>query len=1063
MERSIVGKIDKKYSPSVYEHEILKWWDKEGIYERAKRLNEGRKKFYFLDGPPYVTNPPHVGTAWNKILKDVIIRFKKMEGFDVRDQPGYDCHGLPIEVKVEEELGVRAKKDIEEKISVRSFIELCKKFAEENARAQTEIFKDLGVWMDWDHPYMTLRNEYMESVWWAIKKAYEKKLLKKGLKVVHWCPRCETALSGYEVTDEYRVVEDRSIYVKFPVTEGRKFILIWTTTPWTLPANVAVMVHPDESYVEVEADGETYILAEARREAVSNELGKELKVIKRVKGKELEGLRYRAPLLEEVPLQSKLEGAHVIVTSAEYVNMDEGTGCVHCAPGHGEEDFEVGVEYGLPVVSPVDHSGRFTEEAGKYAGMYVKEADPLILEDLKRKSLLLRAATVKHPYPHCWRCKAPLILRATEQWFIKVTEYKDKLLKENQSVFWVPGWGGEKRFKDWLLGARDWVVSRQRFWGIPLPIWICEDCGNEEAIGSISELKSKALNFPREVELHRHCVDGIYLKCRCGGRMKRIPDILDVWMDSGAASWASLGYPMKEEEFRKWWPADVVVEAHDQTRGWFYTQLCAGILAFDRSPYRSVVMHGHTLDAAGQKMSKSLGNFISPQDAIAKYGRDALRLYELQRVVWEDFRFSWEKLEEAWRNLQIVWNVYSFASTYMNLDGFQPTEWPVEKLYGRMRFEDRWIISRTENLKAKVTEHLEKYQIHLAAKEILDYVIEDLSRWYVKLVRRRFWQEKESLDKMSAYSALYHALKSWLLLAAPLLPFISEKLYRDMVFPAEGGTKLSVHMNEWPKPKKELINERIESEMERVRKVVEAALSARQSLKIKLRQPISRVIVVTDSPEVKKALTNLKELILQQTNAKSLEFLSVEDEEILEKISAIPKYEVIGPTFKAKAAKVAEKIKVENGREVLRSLKDLGFYEASVDGEKFRITRDMVSFKEELPEGFAAGEFPEGRVYVDGKLTEDLLQEGLVKDVVRRLQEMRGEMDLPVDAFISAYVKCPTEREEKWIKARSKYIMEEVRAKKFSLEIPKGERFDHEKAWVINGKAFGMAIKLEKN
>ncbi|MEM3732594.1 MAG: isoleucine--tRNA ligase [Candidatus Bathyarchaeia archaeon] len=1059
MSKQIVGKISKSFSPKEYEEEILEWWKKEKIYDRIKRLNKGGKKFYFLDGPPYVTNPPHVGTAWNKILKDVVIRFKRMRGFKVRDQPGYDCHGLPIEVKVEEELGIKTKKEIEEKISVQTFIKRCKEYAEENAKIQTEVFKNLGVWMNWNNPYLTLKNDYIESVWWTIKKAYEKNLLKKDLKVVHWCPRCETALSGYEVTDEYRYVKDYSVYVKFPLeNEVNKFILIWTTTPWTLPANVAVMIHPEEYYVEAKSGDETYILAENRCEPVFNEVGKQFEIIKRVKGKELLGLKYKPPLLEEAPLQAQIKNAHIVITSEKYVSMNEGTGCVHCAPGHGEEDFEVGLEYSLPVVSPVDASGKFTQDAGKYAGKYIKEADQLIINDLKNKKLLFHVTTIEHAYPHCWRCKTPLILRATEQWFIKVSEYKNKLIEENENVTWIPEWAGKRRFKDWLLGARDWVISRQRFWGIPIPIWVCEKCKKEEVVGSISELKSKALNFPKKIDLHRDCVDEIYLRCSCNGKMKRIPDILDVWMDSGTASWASLNYPKKKDEFEKWWPADIVIEAHDQTRGWFYTQLCASILAFDKSPYKAVLMHGHALDASGQKMSKSLGNFISPEDVITKYGRDALRLYELQNTTWEDFKFSWIEVEECWRNLHIIWNVYAFASIYMNLDKFQPSKWSVKRLYKYMRNEDKWLLSKTESLKVKVTEFLERFEVHSAIKELLNYAVEDLSRWYIKLVRRRFWQEKESLDKLAAYATLYYALKNWLILIAPFLPFISEKLYREIMFPAE-GKRISIHMWKWPKIEEKLINKDYEEQMDIVKKVVEAALSARQTLKIKLRQPVKRVMIVTGNLHVKNSLINFKDVILEQVNTKTMEFIPLDDEEKLRRIFALPKLDVLGPIFKSKTTQIIERIKNENGWNILKSFREKGFFEVSLNEEKIKITPEMVTFKEEL-EGFAVGEFANGRIYIDGELTEELILEGLTRDIIRRIQEMRGEIDLPVDAFITVYIKCPSTKEEK-IKTQKNYIKEEVRAKEVIFEIPKDQKFNLKKQWIIDEETFEIAIKTE--
>ena len=1066
MRRVCVGKTPRKYAAKSVEEETLRWWNEKAIYKKTKSQAKGRKKFYFLDGPPYVTNPPHIGTAWNKLLKDVMIRYKRMRGFDVRDQPGYDCHGLPIEVKVEEDLEVKSKKEIEEKITVGVFIDKCKAYAEENVKIQTEVFRNLGVWMDWDHPYLTYTNEYIESVWWTIKKADEKALLRKGLRVVHWCPRCETALAGYEATDEYRTVKDRSIYVKFPV-EGRakEFILIWTTTPWTIPANVGVMVHPDENYVRARFGGEVYILAEARIKPLSEQMGKQFEILESFKGESLVGLKFEAPLLHEVPAQSKLENAHRVVPSRQYVTMLEGTGCVHTAPGHGEEDFEVGLEQGFPVLSPVDNTGRFTKEAGKYEGQHVKNANDIIVEDLKKKGLLLFDTVVAHSYPHCWRCKTPLIQRATEQWFVKIADLKSRLLEENDKIRWVPEWAGKKRFSDWLMGARDWVISRQRFWGTPLPIWICDKCKTRIVLGSMSELKAKAANLPKSIDLHRQCVDHIELRCNCGGLARRIPDIVDVWMDSGIASWACLGYPKEKQPFQTWWPADFITEAHDQTRGWFYTQLGSSVATFDRTPYQSVLMHGHTLDSAGQKMSKSLGNFVSPGDVIDRYGRDALRLYELQRTVWEDFRFSWETVEEASSTLKVAWNVFAFATLYMNLDSFNPNKWPPIKLARSMRPEDKWLMSKTETLKTTVGNALETLEIHTAARALNNFILNDLSHWYVRLVRRRFWQEKESRDKLATYTALYYALRNWTSLSAPITPFIAEKLYQSMIKPVEKKSPESIHMNNWPKLENRWHDEKLEEQMEIVKEVTSAVAAARQSLKIKLRQPVQKTIVVTDNESVKDAIKRLDKLIYEQANTKKIEFLSVDEEKKLEKIVAVPKYEILGPNFKAETQVVADAIKTTHGRTILENIKRTGNYLIEIKGKQFRIDSSMVSFREEMPEGYTSGSFSQGRVYVEASLPKSLIEEGLVRDVVRRLQEMRRRMDLQVDQHVQVQILCPTNQEAQGLKKREAYLKTEVRATRIEILsiTEKGTlKPELEEIWTIDRKTYKMGMRATK-
>ncbi len=1037
MTTKTVGKISREYKPSKSEEEVLQWWKTSRAYEKTKRRLLKKPKFYFLDGPPFVTNPPHVGTGWNKTLKDVVIRFQRMNGYNVRDQPGYDCHGLPVELMVEKSLNLTSKKDIENVFGIDRFIAECKQYCDVNIETQTRVFKDLGIWMDWDRPYITYQDRYIESVWWTVKQAHQKKLLYKGLRVVRWCPHDETALAGYEVTDEYRIIKDYSIYVKLPIVDKPgEFLLIWTTTPWTLPANEGVMVHPDMTYAVVEVDGEKLIIAKERLSPVLKE--KPYKILQELKGQELEGVSYVPPLLEETHQRTggKL---HRVLLSSEYVTMTDGTGLVHMAPGHGEEDFEVGERNGLPVLSPVDGSGHFTSEAGKYAGLYVGEANP------------------------CWRCKTPLILRATDQWFIKVTKFKQKMIQENKRVQWTPDWAGSKRFHTWLVGARDWVISRQRYWGTPLPVWTCQECGEHTVVGSRVELAKIAIGHPRKFELHRNGVDQIETRCKCGGRARREPDVLDGWLDSGVASWAGLDYPPNAKELRTWWPADAIVEAHDQTRGWFYNQLGSSILVFNKTPYKAVLMHGHTLDPDGEKMSKSKGNFVSPEDVIGKHGRDALRFYTLQTTVWDDFRFSWSAVETAARDLQIVWNVFSFATLYMNLDKFTPIKWATGKLAKSYHPEDKWLLSRTETLVRDVTKHMAQLEIHLAVRALREFVVEDLSHWYIRLVRRRFWLEKTSRDKLAAYTVLHHALRNWLGLAAPAMPFLAETIYREAFRNTERLNPESIHMTNWPSPDKQWINKTLEEEMRIVQHIADATASARQSKKIKLRQPVSTILIVADKPIVRRTVRTLRELLLQQANAKNVRLVSLTEEERLKKLIVEPNFKALGPAFRGEANKIAERLRSLDGRQIMRAFKQDGHFLIMLDAKEYEVASEMVSFKEEIPENHAIGNFEEGRVYVDLTIPSELVREGFVREVIRRLQEMRKRLDLPVDAFVDAYVSVSDPEKLGWLEDEKDYLMEEVRAKTFVLLRPDQPRptAGLEEDWKIERDNFHMGISQQ--
>lgn len=1045
----------KRYEPHKVEELVKKFWNRENVYLRLKE-RRGRK-FYFLDGPPYPSSDViHVGTGWNKVIKDVVVRFRRMRGFDVWDRPGYDCHGLPIEVAAEKMLGFKTKKDIEE-YGIGRFIEKCKEIVMTNVPAMTEQFKELGVFMDWDNPYMTLEDDYIESGWWLLKKAEEQGLLHRGLKVMHWCPRCETVLADYEVR-EYRDVEDPSIYVKLSV-EGREgeFIIVWTTTPWTLPANVAVMVHPEFEYARVRVGGEVYILARDRIGEVLGPLGAPYEVMGILKGKDLEGLKYIHPLEDEVPIQKTLEGAHVVVLSDKYVRAEEGTGCVHTAPGHGEEDFEVGQEYGLPVLSPVDDRGVFTKEAGKYAGLPTRQANGVIIQDLRRKGLLLRLERVVHKYPVCWRCKTPLIFRATEQWFLAISRLKDRMLGESEKVRWVPEWAGRSRFRNWLLGARDWVISRQRYWGTPLPIWICGSCGNRVVVGSRDELEELAMNKVELRELHRPWVDRVLIRCgKCGGKMRRVEDVMDVWFDSGVSFFASLGYP-RSKRLEELWPVDFIVEGHDQISGWFYSLLRTSMIGFGEAPYRTVLMHGFALDEKGHEMHKSLGNFVSAPEAIKPYGRDTFRLYVLSNTIWEDLRFSWNGLREAYEDLNIAWNVFNFALTYMSLDKFRPSALRTDAL----RVEDRWILSRLESVKRDVTRYLEEYNIHLAARLLRRFIVEDVSRTYIKLIRRRVWIEEADISKMSAYETLYRVLLDYLLMMAPIAPFFSEYWFQRLARRLSPGLLVSVHLMEWPPPREELLDEELEEQAQIAFSIIEDGLAARNKAGIKLRQPLRSITVYTDDLRVRKAVDTFKEAILAMTNVKTVNLYSVGKLGEVLTVDIKPVYPKLGPLFREKTKTVLSRLQSEDPELIARAISERGYYQLKVDGELVKITKEQLEVVRTPREGYELIQSSYGFLALDTRISEDERIEGLAREFVRRIQFMRKILDLLVEAYIDVEIAAPEDIVED-VQKMEDYIKVEARIRKIKYLLegePSGRLVQK---WDIGGSQVLIGIDLAK-
>lgn len=836
------------YNPQKIEQEVLKFWKANKIYEKVKKTRSRGRPFFFIDGPPYASGSIHMGTALNKLLKDCYIRFFRMQGFNVWDQPGYDTHGTPIEINVEKQLNFRSKKDIE-KYGIGKFIKRCREFATKYIEIMNKQFYNLGVWMCWEKPYLTLNNQYVEGAWFTFKRAFEKGLLYKGSYPVHACSRCETVVAYNEV--EYKKLSDVSIYVKFPM-RGKKstYFLIWTTTPWTLPANTGIMVNPKFDYVFVKIPtGEVLVIAKELVGKIMTEVIEtgNYKIIKTMKGKDMDRMEYEHPLKDLVPALQNLKNAHRIVLSSRYVTLDEGTGLVHAAPGHGIEDFIVGKEKGLPILSPVNIDGTFKEEAGKWlAGKYVKHMDHVIIEKLNERGVLVGREDISHDYPVCWRCSTPLLFINIPQWFLKVSDIKKKLLAENKKVNWVPNWA-KKRFDDWLENLGDWPVSRQRYWGIPLPIWICKKCNNTEVIGSLEELKRKS-DMKKEIDFHRPKIDKIKLKCKCGGTMERIPDVLDVWFDSGVCTWASLGYPRSKKLFEKLWPSDFQMEGPDQFRGWWNSQMITSYITFGKAPYKNILLHGFVMDAKGVKMSKSKGNIIDPIEVSEKYGRDIFRFYLLSNTPWNNFYFSFEDLKETQRFFNVFWNTYQFVKTYS-----VPVKAKLE-----LKPEDRWIISKL-NTVLKSTEHGSKFHMHKVARALKDFILNDFSRWYIKLVRDRVSPNYNNKDKRAAQYTLNAVLETIARVIAPISPFLTDYIYKDLF-------SSSVHLQDYPRPDKRKTDKKLEADMESVKIIFEALTALRQERGIKLRWPVDKMFVQMQKPprqlkEVIKYICNVKDVV----------------------------------------------------------------------------------------------------------------------------------------------------------------------------------------------------------
>jgi len=1046
--------VSDQYAPEDVESSVNAYWDEHDAYEAAKEAHADDPPFFFVDGPPYTSGQMHLGTAWNKTLKDAILRYKRMSGYDVTDRPGYDMHGLPIEVKVEEELGFDSKKDIEE-YGMEAFIEECKAFAEENREKMDEDFQSIGAWMDWDDPYRTVSPEYMEATWWAFQQVHENGLVERGKRAINQCPRCETAIADNEV--EYHEIESPSIYVTFPLRDREGSLVIWTTTPWTIPANEFVAVDPEMTYQAVEAvkDGETetlYVAEPCVEDVLREGRYEDYEVVAEFAGEELVGWEYDHPLAEEVPDHADGEGVGQVYT-ADYVEADR-TGLVHSAPGHGQEDFERGQELGLPVFSPVAGDGTFTDEAGAYAGQFVRDANDDIIADLDEHGRLLAAGTHSHRYGQCWRCDTDIVYLATDQWFITVTDVKDELLENIEDSEWHPQWARDNRFRNFVEDAPDWNVSRQRYWGIPLPVWVPEDDPDPSAedilvVGTREELAERADGDvdPETIDLHRPSVDPITIT-EDGTTYERVPDVFDVWIDSSVATWGTLDYPSEEAAFEELWPADLIVEAHDQTRGWFWSQLGMGTAALGQIPYEEVVMHGFANDSEGRKMSKSLGNIVTPQEAIDRFGRDPLRAYLMshdQHGV--DLSFEWEGLGEMQSTLNIFWNVFRFPLQYMALDDYDPAAADLDD--GELTVVDEWVLSRLQSVKAEAGEAWDDYAVHDALNAVLNFVTEDVSRFYVKAIRERMWEEADSASKRGAYATLATVLDETIRLLAPVTPYLAEEMYQTL-----DGSETTVHQLAYPTVDEDLHDPDLEADVAVLRAVEEAAANARQQGGRKLRWPVPRVIVETEDDDVADAVRALSDLFADRVNTRAVEVVETFDE-LVER--AEPEMGVIGPAFGGDAQEVMAA--VEGVRRADLAADD---FTVTVDGENYELTDEMVSFRAEPPENVASADFDltldgdrtGGTVYVDTSLTDDIESEGYARDVVRRIQEMRKRLELDVDERIRTRVDVDDDRVAGFVDRHRALIAEETRTAEFDADAD-----DLTEEWDVEGVAVTIGIE----
>ena len=1035
------------------EKEVEKFWKEQDIFQKSIEDRKDCPTYMFYDGPPTANGKPHIGHVLTRVIKDMIPRYRTMKGYKVPRKAGWDTHGLPVELEVEKMLGLDGKEQIEQ-YGLEPFIGHCKESVWKYKGMWEDFSSTVGFWADMDDPYVTYHNDYIESEWWALKKIWEKGLLYKGFKIVPYCPRCGTPLSSHEVAQGYKDVKERSAVVRFKVKGEDAYILAWTTTPWTLPSNVALCVNPNETYAKVKAgDGNTYYMAEALLDTVLGKLADPekgvaaYKVVETYKGTELEYKEYE-PLYEcagKVAEKQKKKGH--FVTCDTYVTLTDGTGVVHIAPAFGEDDSKVGRKYDLPFVQMVDAKGDMTEDA-PFAGTFVKKADPLILKDLDEKGLLFAAPVFEHSYPHCWRCDTPLIYYARESWFIKMTAVKEDLIRNNNTINWIPESIGKGRFGDWLENVQDWGISRNRYWGTPLNVWECS-CGHQHSVGSIEELKSMSSNCPEDIELHRPFIDQVTIRCpKCGEEMKRVPEVIDCWFDSGAMPFAQHHYPFENQElFEQQFPADFISEAVDQTRGWFYSLLAISTLLFNKAPYKNVIVMGHVQDENGQKMSKSKGNAVDPFDALATYGADAIRWYfYINSAPWLPNRFHGRAVQEFQRKFMgTLWNTYAFFVLYANIDDFDASSYTLE--YEKLSVMDKWILSKLNSMVKAVDDNLNDYRIPEAARALQDFV-DDLSNWYVRRSRERFWAKGMEQDKINAYMTLYTALVTTAKAAAPMIPFMSEKIYRNLVCKIDPSAPESVHLCDFPKVWEEYIDRKLEADMDEVLKVVIMGRAARNTAAIKNRQPVGRMFV--------KAPAGLSafyvEIIEDELNVKSVIF--TDDVREFTTYTFKPQLKTVGPRYGKQLNNIRKALTELDGNQAMDTLKATGSLKFDFDGTEVVLTEEDLLIDMVQKEGYVSEADQVMTVVLDTNLTEELIEEGFVRELVSKIQTMRKEAGFEVTDHIDVYVKG-NDRISGLMQKHGDEIKGEVLAEAIYTQQLKG----YEKEWNINGENVALAVE----
>ena len=1033
------------------EKQVEKFWKENKIFEKSMKAREGCPTYTFYDGPPTANGKPHIGHVLTRVIKDMIPRYRTMKGYMVPRKAGWDTHGLPVELEVEKMLGLDGKEQIEE-YGLEPFIGFCKESVWKYKGMWEDFSGTVGFWADMDNPYVTYHNDFIESEWWALKEIWNKGLLYKGFKIVPYCPRCGTPLSSHEVAQGYKSVKERSAVVRFKVVGEDAYFLAWTTTPWTLPSNVALCVNPAETYCKVKAaDGYTYYMAEALLDKVLGKLGddetKAYEVLSRYTGKELEYKEYE-PLFECAGASAaKQNKKGHYVTCDDYVTMSDGTGIVHIAPAFGEDDAKVGRKYDLPFVQFVDGKGNLTEET-PYAGMFVKKADPEILKDLDASGKLFDAPKFEHDYPFCWRCDTPLIYYARESWFIKMTAVKDDLIRNNNTINWIPETIGTGRFGAWLENVQDWGISRNRYWGTPLNIWQCEECGHMHSIGSIAELKEMSDNCPDDIELHRPFIDEVTIKCPdCGRTMRRVPEVIDCWFDSGAMPFAQHHYPFENKElFEAQFPADFISEAVDQTRGWFYSLLAESTLLFNKAPYKNVLVLGHVQDENGQKMSKSKGNAVDPFDALQTHGADAIRWYFYSNSApWLPNRFYDKAVTEGQRKfLGTIWNTYAFFVLYANIDEFDATAYKLE--YDKLSVMDKWILSKLNSLVKAVDSCLADYKIPETTR-VLEEFVDDLSNWYVRRSRERFWAKGMEQDKINAYMTLYTSLVTLCKVAAPMIPFMTEQIYLNLVKSIDASAPESVHLCDFPEANEEWIDKELEQNMDEVLKIVVIGRACRNSANIKNRQPIGTMYV--------KAPFELEpffvEIIEDELNVKKVEF--TDDVRAYSSYSFKPQLKTVGPKYGKHLGQIKNALASLDGNAAMDELNAKGVLTFDFDGDEVTLGKEDLLIEIAQTEGFETASDYGVTVVLDTNLSQELIEEGFIREIISKIQTMRKEAGFEVMDNIVVYSSG-----NDVIAGLLTKNAQEVKKEVLAVDILLGETAGYTKEWNINGETVTLGV-----